>query len=175
VNTKTAANLLEIGLEKPKYQGRQMNLTCKEDCTIGTPRIECSVHGIETEQANAEESTTPGVLESLRVILPAIPREEASELEKPKVSHTPGPWSEEGGWIIGNNGKTVCDPRCMNSEDADDICEMDANARLIGAAPDLLEALKDIAEFGRSYGLTAENAVAGIRNKARDAIRKAVQ
>lgn len=65
------------------------------------------------------------------------------------MSHTPGPWTEHEGFIIGrfnsdNEIHDICDPRCAPA-DADTICEMDANARLIAAAPELLEALINIA------------------------------
>ena len=62
------------------------------------------------------------------------------------MSHTPGPWNEHEGFIIGrfksdNEIHDICDPRCA-PVDADTICEMDANARLIAAAPELLQALR---------------------------------
>jgi hypothetical protein len=41
---------------------------------------------------------------------------------------------------------------------------------LLSHAEQLAEVLRDIADFGRSYGLTAENAVDGIRHKARAAL-----
>lgn len=36
---------VEVRAPKPKYQGRNMNLPCKEGCTIGTPSRTCSIHG----------------------------------------------------------------------------------------------------------------------------------
>jgi hypothetical protein len=59
--------------------------------------------------------------------------------------HTPGPWASEGfeqvagngvfygGLIVGDDGETVVAQ-----------CVMAHNARLIAAAPDLLEALKNL-------------------------------
>lgn len=56
--------------------------------------------------------------------------------------HTPGPWIAEGSemnatvWVRGPDGKRVCSvKRCETDFD---------NARLIAAAPDLLEALQKI-------------------------------
>lgn len=58
-------------------------------------------------------------------------------------NHTPGPWIEDAGFIVGtfSDGEAhdICDPRCAPVELSD---EMDANARLIVAAPDMLAALR---------------------------------
>ena len=72
------------------------------------------------------------------------------------MTHTPGPWKEHEGFIIGrfnsdNEIHDICDPRCA-PPDADIICEMNANAHLIAAAPELLEALMFCLSF-----LTANN------------------
>ena len=62
-----------------------------------------------------------------------------------KTKYTPGPWSVHcGDLVVSHSGRAIADceatpygdrPAPPNSEDA-------ANARLIAAAPDLLEALK---------------------------------
>lgn len=58
--------------------------------------------------------------------------------------HTPGPWwIDDHGFIASGNGETyvtVADPHCNNQ----DIDEREANARLITAAPDLLDALRRV-------------------------------
>lgn len=59
-------------------------------------------------------------------------------------AHTPGPWIAKAG--IGRwNVTTASPPRTFNicSINSDRI-EQEANARLIAAAPDLLEALKEL-------------------------------
>lgn len=63
------------------------------------------------------------------------------------AQHTPGPWEEHEGFITGrfqSDGQVhdICDPRCAPA----DTCreEMDSNARLIVAAPDLLAALEAV-------------------------------
>lgn len=76
------------------------------------------------------------------------------------MTHTPGPWKEHEGFIIGrfnsdNEIHDICDPRCA-PVDADTICEMDANARLIAAAPELLKVVQDFIftlqdEHGKHY------------------------
>ena len=54
------------------------------------------------------------------------------------VGHTPGPWTLIDCKIVGQNGCTVVSLwGAMNGEDTD------ADCRLIAAAPDLLEALRD--------------------------------
>lgn len=61
-----------------------------------------------------------------------------------KPEHTPGPWVEHEGFITGrfSDGQIhdICDPRCA-PPDGDLLAEMDANARLIAAAPEMLAAL----------------------------------
>lgn len=55
--------------------------------------------------------------------------------------HTPGPWVEDAGHIYSTTGFHVCDPRCEPSGFDD---EMEANARLIAAAPSMYTALRAI-------------------------------
>lgn len=76
------------------------------------------------------------------------------------MTHTPGPWNEHEGFITGrfksdNEIHDICDPRCAPA-DADTICEMDANARLIAAAPELLEACQEFVEHIKSLGTDTE-------------------
>lgn len=60
--------------------------------------------------------------------------------------HTPGPWwLDDDGFIASGNGdtyETIADPHCSDL----DIDEREANARLIAAAPELLEALEELVE-----------------------------
>lgn len=62
-----------------------------------------------------------------------------------ETKHTPGPWwIDDDHNIAAGNGdcyKTIADPRCMSPENHE---EMDANAHLIAAAPEMLELLKAI-------------------------------
>jgi hypothetical protein len=76
--------------------------------------------------------------------------------------HTPGPWTEHDGFIVGkfNDEKVhyVCDPRCAPAEKYL-LGEMDANAKLIAAAPDLLAALIECERrlrFGYSENFTEQ-------------------
>ena len=73
-----------------------------------------------------------------------------------KEAHTPGPWAVYAGkgkhgerFIINETSDFVAAAQDFNSYDRDD--EVDANARLIAAAPELLDALYGIGvhpEFG---------------------------
>lgn len=110
-----------------------------------------------------------------------------------KTKHTPGPWviippapfegddeCEAGGFVYpggieGDNGDPVCmfgDPSGSGT-----MFENAANARLIAAAPEMLDALTAlIAEHDNTYDgepMTGEKAVA--LDAARAAIAKAVQ
>jgi len=86
--------------------------------------------------------------------------------------HTPGPWvvyddSNDGKTNrieIAARGKTVA--RIYHSVPAEDL----PNARLIAAAPDLLEALKDTLQLLEVY---CEDFEEGTRKQARAAIAKA--
>ena len=63
--------------------------------------------------------------------------------------HTPGPWwRDEDGFIASGSGdtyRTVADPHCM-TPNPDNVYEMDANARLIAKAPELVKAIADLFE-----------------------------
>lgn len=97
-------------------------------------------------------------------------RELAPPITSVKSGHTPGPWS--GGyseWSVDNNGENTCasiladnreDPVCIVVEGAayGRDRQLDANARLISAAPDLLAALKALFE---SYKQLADSGDAG--------------
>lgn len=58
--------------------------------------------------------------------------------------HTPGPWAVANvGWVASlATDQTICGMYAVKS--GFDHTETDANARLIAAAPDLLEALKGV-------------------------------
>lgn len=52
------------------------------------------------------------------------------------MKYTPGPWKIRGNEIIGGNGSPICSM----------IYSQRVKAKLIAAAPDLLEALQDLLE-----------------------------
>lgn len=102
------------------------------------------------------------------------------------TQHTTGPWvyspDEDGQPILGPHGERICDMDCVDlweeaegfeelpqsliDENWEDLsAEREANARLIAAAPDLLEALEAIFN---GTGMTGEN-----MDLARAAIKKA--
>ena len=81
-----------------------------------------------------------------------------------ELNHTPGPWSirQEGVWSVGTDHEMTALVYGFTDE------EEEANAHVIAAAPDLLEALKILAKLGESHG--AEGVY---WDKARAAIAKA--
>jgi hypothetical protein len=64
-----------------------------------------------------------------------------------KAAHTPGPWEEKFGgvYIISETGK-----RCMSTHEIPLYMKQirEANARLIAAAPEMLEALESCVTHG---------------------------
>ena len=93
------------------------------------------------------------------------------------AKHTPGPWSfgygmtQEHGYVLGVGVNTKPDWTvvCAVSRPGDVNAIDEANARLIAAAPDLLEALKAIADAADEKRVTAEH-----YEVARAAIAKAI-
>jgi hypothetical protein len=114
------------------------------------------------------------------------PRKRATKtegLEMSKKTHTPGPWNAsdrcprahsaniyaDGVWVAGAMG----DHDIEGSGPADgfptnDQCE--ANARLIAAAPDLLDVALDVVDLLEEMGLNTSE----LAHRAEDAIVKAV-
>ncbi len=87
------------------------------------------------------------------------------------MKHTKGPWEHiivmnESAVRGERNGKPCLIASCLYDEDNEgEIGELDANARLIASAPDLLEALKSMVEYRGAHDPITE--------KAREAISKA--
>lgn len=86
------------------------------------------------------------------------------------LKHTPAPWlvDEVDCMVYGANNLRVADCTCDDQEEMTDDA-MEANARLIAAAPELLEALERIANNGAPY----DNCYEDLKNVARAAIAKA--
>ena len=75
--------------------------------------------------------------------------------------HTPGPWNIMGStfaYTIGANGIRIATTSNIVHEGSIGVHEEEANARLIAAAPDLFEALKELTELW-AYGLAKDDAV----------------
>ena len=83
------------------------------------------------------------------------------------MNHTPGPWTANGSevnmatWVHQNNGKRIC-TMAMSPEDWN-------NARLIAAAPDLLESLVSLVDWFEQHKPEAAQNL----QKARAAIARA--
>lgn len=69
------------------------------------------------------------------------------------VAHTPGPWKVDGRAgiyqhdIVGPNGEDIGYANPSDGADESTEYPVDANARLMAAAPDLLDVLKQIASY----------------------------
>lgn len=84
--------------------------------------------------------------------------------------HTPGPWKvakPRKSYRDGNMMYGIVGPECVS--DYEDWGFTEANARLIAAAPELLEALRNLVEAATHHQADARAALA----KARAAIAKA--
>lgn len=86
------------------------------------------------------------------------------------TKHTPGPWKNEEGyrWLNArSDDRVIADMRIVGGVIED---EVKANARLIAAAPDLLEALESVADIWANakpgdqspFGITARRIAAAI-------------
>lgn len=67
-------------------------------------------------------------------------------MDTEKTKHTPGPWIAKefaGNWNVTTTEK----PRTHNVCKVSDLDDTEANARLIAAAPELLEALRSCLEW----------------------------
>lgn len=103
-----------------------------------------------------------------------------------EARHTPGPWtagrySNYAGWAVSAPERGCIAERWYKSaehvEAIYDDGEMEANARLIAAAPDLLATLEEIAKgegpFNRDPLEHASNVIEHAQQIAREAIEKA--
>lgn len=98
--------------------------------------------------------------------------------------HTPGPWLTEGNFVYALNGEgkyavnrfsASIQPGYTTDETRTKIAEMEANARLIAAAPDLLAALQALYSNGCLISFPGDSAEDVAINKAAiAAIGKAV-
>jgi hypothetical protein len=71
--------------------------------------------------------------------------------------HTPGPWVKEGAFVAAATGKTICKTigKCESTQSA--------NARLIAAAPDLLDAVQAMVDaFGDQDSLLIDQCKAAL-------------
>lgn len=65
------------------------------------------------------------------------------------VQHTPGPWRQEHGCLVGANGTSILGDGIHNHDLPDE--EREANARLIAAAPELLTACELLLQLVKEY------------------------
>ena len=83
------------------------------------------------------------------------------------MSRTPGPWSvnfKKFSEVRAENGAVIAECKKLTG-----LVNLQANARLIAAAPDLLEALKDAV----GHAIFPASAISGALDRARAAIAKA--
>ena len=98
-----------------------------------------------------------------------------------KVGHTPGPWRADGPWIEASNGDLVADanPDEGPAKGRDDLFYADtaiqANARVLAAAPDLLAVLRELLPAIEHSGVGYSHIPSELRQKARAAIARATE
>lgn len=89
-----------------------------------------------------------------------------------KTQHTPGPWFIDSFAQIGDEKSIIGRVYCGDIFPNDDLPECTANARLIAAAPELLEALEGLSDILNNHYGDDDDETPAI-DKAFDAIRKA--
>ena len=87
------------------------------------------------------------------------------------TTHTPGPWRFSGMAIYNAEATLPSHKIASMSCSLKDAHEMQANARLIAAAPDLLESLQEILNIGTDLLPSAQ--YRPIINRAKKAVAKA--
>lgn len=103
----------------------------------------------------------------------------------PTPKHTPGPWEDDNTLrhystrVIRHNGILVARLQTLPTNDLDNDAEIDANARLLKAAPDLAEALRAMLEHEGERGVNGigmeydSGALERAKGMARAALAKA--
>ncbi len=94
---------------------------------------------------------------------------------RPVIAHTPGPWKVEETssgpiYIEARDGRALATLAAWSS---DDMPGAAANARLMAAAPDLLEALRFLVLDVEHYGAQGVAPTKAAMNAAKDAVAKA--
>jgi len=90
--------------------------------------------------------------------------------------YTKGKWKFEDEYVRAENGEIIADPYCMETAKTS-RGNMEANARLIAAAPELLEACKNFFEWHANHFEEFSDEINGqllcLANDAEAAIAKA--
>lgn len=91
------------------------------------------------------------------------------------VTHTPGPWQlhkSDDTLVIGSDGREVAEA-CGDYTEEAEWPRMEANSRLIAAAPELLASLREFVEAAERSGITlAHDALLNRYERAKAAIAK---
>ena len=93
------------------------------------------------------------------------------------MEHTPGPWKVYRNWqgklsVAADDGRRrICNTPGGNNANPDLQAEGLANARLIAAAPDLLDALQAVSKCGNAGAKLSRDA----SDKVRSAIKRATE
>ena len=91
------------------------------------------------------------------------------------AEHTPGPWEVRGRWYIGkaDDPSSLAEVKSCYTVPASNEAEHEANARLIAAAPDLLETAEHLLSLLGARFRPEDIAVVRARKGLRAAIAKA--
>ena len=91
------------------------------------------------------------------------------------TQHTPGPWDATGLYVRERNGGLIASIIDLWHGQKTPKAEMDANARLISAAPDLLAALEELLWAASRTSLETDGDYSNAFTAAHAAIAKATQ
>jgi hypothetical protein len=95
------------------------------------------------------------------------------------TKHTPGPWhvqpigSER--YVEAQGPKMICDMQRNEASNPIELAEIDANAKLIAATPDLLEALQAMLLIGEHTDLMQGMRIDALFPKRFEAARAAIE
>jgi hypothetical protein len=91
-----------------------------------------------------------------------------------KAAHTPGPWASDGVTVFADlgDGLNACDVAVMINDGVLPLSIKQANARLIAAAPAMLEALRELVGLFQGH-MSSKDELTDALNAARAAIAAA--
>lgn len=138
-----------------KKQAREISTAITALCTWQQMYFNTPVHSHDFELCKKAYCDSLADLRALGIPMPIAASERLLIMKN--TSHTPGPWYPSDTWAGKNKMEIISGPQCVpvavipldlyDEGDLDQIDQAQANARLIAAAPELLESLIKLTAF----------------------------